>query len=222
MTYTLPNGKNIRIPDSEIEKNMKLLELTRDEAIQLYLEDEGYLENAEQEALCQKAKANVKVGNIVKARADTKPKPKTQSERVKKDDPTKEMIIAEIAEFLPKIATNIQIVDNRKIITFCIGGDTYKIDLTRTRKPKSQKMRAETPPFLYKMLIFPSKYTKNTEKSAFFLCKMHKFSTLVRESGFGGAILILGRRISYKKVLFNYFILKFWSDPNKNIILKII
>ena len=137
MTYTLPNGKNIRIPDSEIEKNMKLLELTRDEAIQLYLEDEGYLENAEQEALCQKAKANVKVGNIVKARADTKPKPTTQSERVKKDDPTKEMIIAEIAEFLPKIATNIQVVDNRKIITFCIGGDTYKIDLTRTRKPKS-------------------------------------------------------------------------------------
>ena len=222
MTYTLPNGKNIRIPDSEIEKNMKLLELTRDEAIQLYLEDEGYLENAEQEALCQKAKANVKVGNIVKARADTKPKPKTQSERVKKDDPTKEMIIAEIAEFLPKIATNIQIVDNRKIITFCIGGDTYKIDLTRTRKPKSQKMRAETPPFLYKMLIFSSKCTKNAEKSAFFCVKCTNFSTLMRESGFGGAILILGRRISYKKVLFNYFILKFWSDPNKNIILKII
>ena len=137
MTYTLSNGKNIRIPDSEIEKNMKLLELTRDEAIQLYLEDEGYLENAEQEALCQKAKANVKVGNIVKAKADPKPKSKTQSERVKKDDPAKEMIIAEIAEFLPKIATNIQVVDNRKIITFCIGDDTYKIDLTRTRKPKS-------------------------------------------------------------------------------------
>ena len=137
MTYTLSNGKNIRIPDSEIEKNMKLLELTRDEAIQLYLEDEGYLENVEQEALCKKAKANIKVGNIVKAKADTKSKPKTQSERVKKDDPAKEMIIAEIAEFLPKIATNIQVVDNRKIITFCIGDDTYKIDLTRTRKPKS-------------------------------------------------------------------------------------
>ena len=137
MTYTLPNGKNICIPDSEIEKNMKLLKLTKDEAIQLYLEDEEYLENAEQEALSQKAKTNVKVGNIVKAKADTKSKPKTQSEKVKKDDPTKEMIIAEIAEFLPKIATNIQVVDNRKIITFCIGDDTYKIDLTRTRKPKS-------------------------------------------------------------------------------------
>ena len=135
MTYTLSNGKTVRIPDKEIEKNMRILELTQEEAILLYLEDEGYIENAEQEALCKKAKENVKVSALVKARADVKPK--TQSERTKKDDPTKEMIIAEMAGFLPKIATNIQVVDNRKIITFCIGEDTYKIDLTRTRKPKS-------------------------------------------------------------------------------------
>ena len=134
MTYTLSNGKTVRIPDKEIEKNMKILEISKDEAILLYLEDEGYIENAEQEALCKKAKENVKVSTLVKARADVKPK--TQKERVKKDDPTKEMIIAEIAGFLPTIAENIQIVDNRKIITFCIGEDTYKIDLTRTRKPK--------------------------------------------------------------------------------------
>ena len=134
MTYTLSNGKAVRIPDKEIEKNMKILEISKDEAILLYLEDEGYIENAEQEALCKKAKENVKVSTLVKARADVKPK--TQKERVKKDDPTKEMIIAEIAGFLPTIAENIQVVDNRKIITFCIGEDTYKIDLTRTRKPK--------------------------------------------------------------------------------------
>ena len=134
MTYTLSNGKTVRIPDKEIEKNMKILEISKDEAILLYLEDEGYIENAEQEALCKKAKENVKVATLVKARADVKPK--TQKERVKKDDPTKEMIIAEIAGFLPTIAENIQVVDNRKIITFCIGEDIYKIDLTRTRKPK--------------------------------------------------------------------------------------
>ena len=134
MSYTLSNGKTVRIPDKEIEKNMKILEISKDEAILLYLEDEGYIENAEQEALCKKAKENVKVSTLVKARADVKPK--TQKERVKKDDPTKEMIIAEIAGFLPTIAENIQVVDNRKIITFCIGEDTYKIDLTRTRKPK--------------------------------------------------------------------------------------
>ena len=134
MTYTLSSGKTVRIPDKEIEKNMRILELSQEEAILLYLEDEGYIRNAEQEALCQKAKENIKVSTLVKARADVKPK--TQSERTKKDDPTKEMIIAEMAGFLPKIAENIQVVDNRKIITFCIGEDTYKIDLTRTRKSK--------------------------------------------------------------------------------------
>jgi hypothetical protein len=134
MTYNF-NGKNIRIPDDEIAKSMKLLDLTQEEAIQLWLEDNDYEENEEQVALCQKAKENVKVAKLVGARAE--PKAKTQRERVKKDDPAKEMIIAEIAKFLPNIATDIQIVDDRKIITFKIGEDNYKLDLTRTRKPKT-------------------------------------------------------------------------------------
>ena len=32
MTYTLSNGKTVRIPDKEIEKNMKILEISKDEA----------------------------------------------------------------------------------------------------------------------------------------------------------------------------------------------
>ena len=52
------NGKVINIPDAEIEKSMKLLDLSKEEAIQMYLEDEGYMENEEVEALTAKAKAN--------------------------------------------------------------------------------------------------------------------------------------------------------------------
>ena len=51
MKYTLPNGKNINIPDSEIKSHMANLQLTEEEAIQLYLEDEGYLDNEELEEL---------------------------------------------------------------------------------------------------------------------------------------------------------------------------
>ena len=40
MTYNL-NGKNIRIPDAEIDKSMKLLGISHDEAVQMWLEDEG-------------------------------------------------------------------------------------------------------------------------------------------------------------------------------------
>ena len=44
MTYNL-NGKNIRIPDSDIKEYMESLGLPKDEAIRVWLEDEGYLEN---------------------------------------------------------------------------------------------------------------------------------------------------------------------------------
>ena len=57
MTYNL-NGKNIRIPDAEIDKSMKLLDLSHDEAVQMWLEDEGYLENEVVKELTAKAKVN--------------------------------------------------------------------------------------------------------------------------------------------------------------------
>ena len=56
MKYTLENGKTVNIPDSEITNNMRLLELTREEAIQLWLEDNDYEENEEQAELDAKAK----------------------------------------------------------------------------------------------------------------------------------------------------------------------
>ena len=50
MKYTI-NGKTVNISDEELEKSMKALELTKDEAIQLWLEDNGFEENEEQNAL---------------------------------------------------------------------------------------------------------------------------------------------------------------------------
>ena len=134
MTYKL-NGKSIKIPDAEIEKSMKALELSRDEAIQMWLEDEGYLENKEQEALDAKAKASRITATIHQASAKDVKK-KTQKERVQKEDSTKEMIIAEIAEMLPKFAENVQILNKNKLISFQIGEDLFEIDLKRKRKPK--------------------------------------------------------------------------------------
>ena len=52
------NGKSLKIPDEIIEKSMKVLELSKDEAIQMYLEDEGYLENETVTQLTEKAKIN--------------------------------------------------------------------------------------------------------------------------------------------------------------------
>lgn len=137
MNYKLPNGKTVRIPDKEIERNMQTLGLDKDEAIQVYLEDEGYLENEEQNALEKKAKENRITATIHQAKAEYKPK--TQKERVKKDDPTKEGIIKAIAEMLPSLeATEVKIENIGKLITFKLGTDTFKLDLIRQRPPKQK------------------------------------------------------------------------------------
>lgn len=132
------NGKTLNIPDDFIQNAMKNLSIDEDEAIQLWLEDNDYEVNEEQMALDAKAKANVKVANIVKARATDPVKKKTQRERVKKEDPTKEGVIAALAKALPELANaeNVTIVNAGKLITFTIGEDTYKLDLVRQRKAK--------------------------------------------------------------------------------------
>ena len=132
------NGKTLNIPDDFIQNAMKNLSIDEDEAIQLWLEDNDYEINEEQIALDAKAKANVKVANIVKARAVDPGKKKTQRERVKKEDPTKEGVIAALAKALPELANaeNVTIVNAGKLITFTIGEDTYKLDLVRQRKAK--------------------------------------------------------------------------------------
>ena len=132
------NGKNLNIPDDFIQNAMKNLSIDEDEAIQLWLEDNDYEVNEEQMALDAKAKANVKVANIVKARAADPGKKKTQRERVKKEDPTKEGVIVALAKALPELANaeNVTIVNAGKLITFTIGEDTYKLDLVRQRKAK--------------------------------------------------------------------------------------
>lgn len=135
MIYEL-NGKKIRVPDDLLQISMAQLGLSQEEAIQMYLEDEGYLENAEQAQLEQKAKENRITAKIHQARAENK---KTQKERVKKADPTKEGIISAIAEFLPSLnAENVEIANAGKLITFQMGADRYKIDLVRQRPPKDK------------------------------------------------------------------------------------
>ena len=50
MKYQLEN-KTINIPDAEIQKGIDFLGLTKEESIQMYLDDNGYTENEEQDTL---------------------------------------------------------------------------------------------------------------------------------------------------------------------------
>ena len=134
MIYNL-NGKNIKIPDEEIKKNMEILDLSEEEAIQLYLEDEGYLENEEQENLCKKAKDSGIMSTIHGAKSD---KPKAKVERERKENPTKERIIAEIGKFLCQLdgISSVNITNIGKIIEFECENKHFKLDLIQKREKK--------------------------------------------------------------------------------------
>ena len=131
MTITV-NGKTVRINEQEVEKIAVGLGISKQEAVQVWLEDNEYIENAEQVKLDTKAKSNRITATIHQAKAIT-PK-KTQRERVLKDDPTKENLIRCIKAALEeKGCEKVEIVNKTKLISFTLGGDTFKLDLIRQR-----------------------------------------------------------------------------------------
>lgn len=133
---TLDNDKVVKVGKVYIDRCIEKLNIDLEEALLTWLEDEGYMDNLDQMELCNQAKEN-KSNKIIDAKVEKAPAKKTQKERVKKDNPTKEMIIGEIAKILPNFATNIIIENSGKIITFTVGNDDFKLDLTQKRKPKA-------------------------------------------------------------------------------------
>lgn len=131
MTITV-NGKAVRINEQEVNKIAAGLGISKQEAIQVWLEDNEYIENAEQVKLDTKAKSNRITATIHQAKAiNTK---KTQRERVLKDDPAKENLIRCIKAALEeKGCEKVEIVNKTKLISFTLGGETFKLDLIRQR-----------------------------------------------------------------------------------------
>lgn len=132
MRYTLPNGKSINIPDAEIQKSMKILELSENEAIQMWLEDNEYEVNEEQAQLDQKAKA-VRIdhgacGGV--AKNPRGPRKDTTSD-------TKKALFSDIWGFLSEnYAENARIEKENKLFIIELDGKTYKLDLIEQRDKK--------------------------------------------------------------------------------------
>jgi hypothetical protein len=132
--YKLENGKIIRISEKTIENLMTQLGLDREDAIQVYLEDEGYEINEEQEELTQKAKDNRVTATIHKAEAKKKERKKVE----RKPNPDKEFLISMLAEDLDRCedCDNIKVENVGKLITFEYKGKKFKLDLIETRVKK--------------------------------------------------------------------------------------
>ena len=128
---TLKGGKVIKVDKNWADQTMKALDLDLDETLQMFLEDNDYLLNEEQEELDKKAKG------VVKPQAGDKTKRKPR-EKVQKENPTKELIIAEIAKSLQTLGVeNLKIENKAKLITFNYANESFKVDLVQKRKPKA-------------------------------------------------------------------------------------
>ena len=133
--YTLKGGKVVNVPNKAVANLQAQLGLSRSKAVELWLYDEGYIENAEADELTAKAKEN-KVSHGARAEV----KQKTQRERVVKEDKVKEAIIQAVADMLPNLqAENVVVEKKGKLITFTVGEDKFKFDLIRQRPPKESK-----------------------------------------------------------------------------------
>jgi hypothetical protein len=133
MKYAIADGKVITIPDAYIEKQMRVLELTRQEAVEMYLSDEGITPDSEVVSLTAKAKA---AGPGVGAKATGERKERKAP--VRQPDQVKRAVIAALAEFIESTehVTDVEITNVERMIAFAIGGDHFEVTLTKKRPPK--------------------------------------------------------------------------------------
>lgn len=125
-TFADKDGKQrtVNIPDDDIKRAKSAYGLSNKEAIDMWLVDEGYLENPVVEELNAKAKANG-VGAGTKKRTVRR-----------KEDPIKRALIASLFDYIQEYAgvENAAVRNPERIISFTLGDDTYEITLSKKRK----------------------------------------------------------------------------------------
>ena len=129
------NGKNVKIPKAEIQKNMALLELSEEDAIQMWLEDEGYYDNEEQLELCQKAKEN-RITATIHGASEQKTENKPKKPKTVKVSDEKQALFINILDNLEDFYENVEVLKQNKLISVKIGEKTFKIDIIEQRPPK--------------------------------------------------------------------------------------
>ena len=127
------NGKNVNIPDKDIQNFMKSLDISEDEAIAMWLDDNDYTTNEQVEELTKKAKINKTDKIVVQSKAN-----KEKTERKPKENPLKQAIIEDIYKFLSKNNTlqNVKVVNNTKTIDFYAENKYFSINLVEHRPKK--------------------------------------------------------------------------------------
>ena len=132
MQYTLDNGKSINIPKVEIEKLMSSLDLSEEDAIDLWLCDNGLEEDEEQTELDEKA-SKVQINKDI---IQKKPKKERKKPEKKVSDAKKELFGEILSDLQDVYKGNVEVLNENKLISVRIGDKLFKIDVIETRSPK--------------------------------------------------------------------------------------
>lgn len=138
MKYELPNGKSINIPDKDLERLQKTLNLSLPEAVQTWLVDEEYITDDTVEELSEKAKKNRITATVHQAKAENNQK-KERKPREKKANPLKKQIISAIFTGLCNNLDENAVIDvenDEKYIHLSVNGLEFTINLVQHRPKK--------------------------------------------------------------------------------------
>ncbi len=121
----------------QIEKMMKSLGLTRDEAIEMLMEDEAVDKMSMKEVTSDLSEEQKKAVKAVTKTTSNKPKAKAKRER--KVDEVKKTILAIISKALADELTVSATMENEVALHFNYEGADYDLKLIKHRPPKVSK-----------------------------------------------------------------------------------
>lgn len=128
MKHTLENGKVVNIPDAELAENMKALGISKKEAIEMWLFDNDYEDNAEVDEMTVKAK------EVKRYEQADKPRKERKVERKVDEEKKKLLNLCRIPiEGAGGIVTNVK---NEAEFSFTFGDNCYTVKLVKHRPPK--------------------------------------------------------------------------------------
>ena len=131
-TIELENGKNVKVAKKWVDTACQKLDIDIDSALEMWLEDNDYLENEEQNELDKKAKENkIKLGATEKTE-------RKKVIRERKPNIVKENIIKNLESCVKSFATDVKVENVGKIITFSYENKQFKLDLTEKRVKKCE------------------------------------------------------------------------------------
>ena len=129
------NKNTVTIPEEEIKNYINKLDLTEKEAIDLWLEDNGYQANEEQ-SLLDKMANQIKISRGADGDRKTEPKPRKPRE-IKTSDEKKQLFHIIYSALLELGNSNVEILKENKAFQCKIGGKLFKVDIIEHRQPKN-------------------------------------------------------------------------------------